>query len=70
MHIISYDSIKMTDYVERFAIISRIRNGVAEFTLLVEMTNNERSEVYDDTYQDPHDLLHDLRNGWYLGHGM
>lgn len=70
MYLMDYDSVKMTNYVQRFCIIPRVRNGVAEFTLLVQLVNNERTEVYDDTYEDPRDLLHDLRNGWYLGRGM
>lgn len=64
MYLMDYDSVKVTNYVQRF------RNGVAEFTLLVQLVNNERTEVYDDTYEDPRDLLHDLRNSWYLGRGM
>ena len=67
MHLMDYDSVKVTNYVQRFCIVPRVRNGVAEFTLLVQLVNNERTEVYDDTYEDPRDLLHDLRNGWYLG---
>ena len=70
MYLMDYDSVKVTNYVKRFCIIPRVRNGVAEFTLLVQLVNNERTEVYDDTYKDPRDLLHDLRNGWYLGRGM
>lgn len=70
MYLMDYDSVKVTNYVQRFCIIPRVRNGVAEFTLLVQLVNNERTEVYDDTYEDPRDLLHDLRNGWYLGRGM
>lgn len=70
MYLMDYDSVKATNYVQRFCIIPRIRNGVAEFTLLVQLVNNERTEVYEDTYEDPRDLLHDLRNGWYLGRGM
>ena len=66
MYLMDYDSVKVTNYVQRFCIIPRISNGVAEFTLLVQLVNNERTEVYDDTYEDPRDLLHDLRNGWYL----
>lgn len=69
MYLMDYDSVKVTNYVQRFCIIPRVRNGVAEFTLLVQLVNNERTEVYDDTYEDPRDLLHDLRNGWYLGRG-
>lgn len=64
MYFMNYDSVKLTNYVQRFCIISRVRDGVAEFTLLVQLVNNERAEVYDDTYEDPRDLLHDLRNGW------
>lgn len=70
MHVIDYDSVKLTNYVQRFAIVTRIHNGAAEFMLLVQLTNNERVETYDDTYTDPNVLLHDLRNWWYLGHGM
>ena len=70
MYIMDYDSVKVTNHVKRFCIIPRINNGVAEFTLLVELVNNERTEVYNDTYKDPRNLLHDLRNGWYLGMGM
>lgn len=70
MHVINYDSVKLTSYVKRFAIITRIHSGAAEFMLLVQITNNERVETYDDTYADPNILLHDLRNGWYLGRGM
>lgn len=70
MYCMDYDSVKFTNYVQRFCIIPRVRGGVAEFTLLVQLVNNERAEVYDDTYEDPRDLLHDLRNGWYLGRGM
>lgn len=70
MYLMDYDSVKVTNYVQRFCIIPRVSNGVAEFTLLVQLVNNERTEVYDDTYEDPRDLLHDLRNGWYLGRGM
>ena len=44
--------------------------GVAKFTLSVQLANNERDEVYSETYTDPRDLLHDLRNGWYLGYGI
>ena len=65
MYLMDYDSVKVTNYVQRFCIIPRVSNGVAEFTLLVQLVNNERTEVYDDTYEDPRDLLHDLRNGWY-----
>lgn len=61
MYLMDYDSVKMTNYVQRFCIIPRVRNGVAEFTLLVQLVNNERTEVYDDTYEDPRDLLHDLQ---------
>ena len=39
MYLMDYDSVKLTNYVQRFRII-------------------------------PRDLLHDLRNGWYLGRGM
>lgn len=70
MHVIDYDSVKLTSYVQRFAIITRIHSGAAEFMLLVQIANNERVETYDDTYTDPNTLLHDLRNGWYLGRGM
>jgi hypothetical protein len=70
MLFMDYDSVKFKDYVKSFCIIPRVRNGAAEFTLLVQLVNNERTEVYDDTYKDPCDLLHDLRNGWYLGRGM
>lgn len=70
MYIMDYDSVKLTNYVQRFCIIQRVRGDVAEFTLLVQLVNNERDEVYDETYADPRDLLHDLRNGWYLGQGM
>ena len=70
MYLMDYDSVKVTNYVQRLYIILRVRNGVAEFTLLVQLVNNERTEVYDDTYEDPRDLPHDLRNGWYLGRGM
>lgn len=70
MYFMNYDSVKLTSYVQHFCIISRVRDGVAEFTLLVQPVNNERAEVHDDTYEDPRDLLHDLRNGWYLGRGM
>lgn len=61
MYFMDYDSVKLTNYVQRFCIISRVRDGVAEFTLLVQLVNNERAEVYDDTYEDPRDLLHDLQ---------
>lgn len=70
MYFMDYDSVKLTNYVQSFCIISRVRDGVAEFTLLVQLMNNGRAEVYDDTYEDPRVLLHDLRNGWYLGWGM
>ena len=70
MYLMDYDSVKLKDYVDRFCIIARVRNGAAEFTLLVQLVNNKRTEVYDDTYKDPRDLLHDLRNGWYFGQGM
>lgn len=70
MHVIDYDSVKFTNDVKSFAIISHVYNGAAEFTLLVQIANNERVETYDDTYTDPNTLLHDLRNGWYLGRGM
>lgn len=70
MYFMNYNSVKLTNYVQRFCIIPRVRNGVAEFTLLVQLVNNERTEVYDDTYEDARDLLHYLRNGWYLGRGM
>lgn len=70
MHVINYDSVKFTNYVQRFCIKSRVSKGVAEFTLLVHLANNERDEVYNETYTDPRDLLHDLRNGWYLGYGI
>lgn len=32
--------------------------------------DNERAQTYNSTYTDVNDLLHDLRNGWYLGQGM
>ena len=70
MYCMDYDSVKLTNYVQRFCIIPRVRGGVAEFRLLVQLVNNERAEVYDDTYEDPRDLLYNLRNGWYLGRGM
>lgn len=57
MYLMDYDSVKVTNYVQRFCIIPRVRNGVAEFTLLVQLVNNERTEVYDDTYEDPRDNL-------------
>lgn len=57
MYFMDYDSVKLTNYVQRFCIIPRVRGGVAEFTLLVQLVNNERAEVYDDTYEDPRDLL-------------
>lgn len=60
MYIMDYDSVKVTNYVQRFCIIPRVSNGVAEFTLLIQLVNNERTEVYNDTYEDPRDLLHDL----------
>lgn len=50
MYCMDYDSVKLTNYVQRFCIIPRVRGGVAEFTLLVQLVNNERAEVYDDTY--------------------
>lgn len=49
MYLMDYDSVKATNYVQRFCIIARVRNGVAEFTLLVRLVNNERTEVYEDT---------------------
>lgn len=70
MHVIDYDSVKLTNYIKRFAVVTRIHGEAVEFMLLVQLANNERVETYDDTYTDPNDLLHDLRNGWYLGHGM
>lgn len=71
MYFMDYDSAKLKDYVERFCIIPRVRDGVAEFTLLVQLVRYDGvAEVYDDVYDDPRDLLHDLRNGWYLGRGM
>lgn len=51
MYLMDYDSVKITNYVKRFCIIPRIQNGVAKFTLLVQLVNNERTEVYDDTYE-------------------
>lgn len=30
MYLMDYDSVKMTNYVQRFCIIPRVRNGVAE----------------------------------------
>lgn len=45
MYLMDYDSIKMTNYVQRFCIIPRIHNSVAEFTLLVQLVDNERTEV-------------------------
>lgn len=45
MYFMDYDSVKLTNYVQRFCIISRVRDGVAEFTLLVQLVNNERAEV-------------------------
>lgn len=70
MHIRSYDTVKFTDDIQRFAIVSRVHNGIPEFTLLIKLVNDGRAEVYDDTYIDPRDLLHDLRNGWYQGRGI
>lgn len=70
MYLMDYASAKATNCVQRFCIIPRVRNGVAEFKLLVQLVNNERTEVYEGIYEDPRDLLHDLRNGWYLGRGM
>ena len=70
MHVIDYDSAKFTNYVKSFAIMPRVHNGDAEFKLMVELVNNGGTDIYDETYQDPNDLLHDLRNGWYLGYGM
>lgn len=43
MYFMDYDSVKLTNYVQRFCIISRVRNGVAEFTLLVQLVNNGRA---------------------------
>lgn len=53
MYCMNYDSVKLTNYVHRFCIIPRVRGGVAEFTLLVQLVNNERAEVYNDTYDEP-----------------
>lgn len=47
MYFMNYNSVKLTNYLQRFCIIPRVRNGVAEFTLLVQLVNNERTEVYD-----------------------
>lgn len=60
MYFMDYNSVKVTNYVQRFCIIPRVRNGVAEFTLLVQLVNNERTEIYDDTYED-HTALSDAR---------
>lgn len=65
-----YQSIKLTNHVQRFVITTRVYNGLAEFTLRVRLMNNERTQTYNSTYTDVNDLLHDLRNGWYLGQGM
>lgn len=65
-----YQSIKLTNHVQRFVITTRVYNGLAEFTLRVRLMNNERTQTYNSTYTDVNDLLHDLRNGWYLGLGM
>lgn len=65
-----YKSIKLTNHVQRFVITTRVYNGLAEFTLRVRLMNNERAQTYSSTYTDVNDLLHDLRNGWYLGLGM
>ena len=43
MCLMDYDSVKFTNYVQRFCIIPRVRKGVAEFTLLVQLVNNERT---------------------------
>lgn len=45
MYIMDYDSVKLTNYVQRFCIIPRVRGDVAEFTLLVQLVNNERDEM-------------------------
>lgn len=45
MYIMDYDSVKLTNYVQRFCIIQRVRGDVAEFTLLVQLVNNERDEM-------------------------
>lgn len=50
MHVINYDSVKFTNYVQRFCIRSRVSKGVAEFTLLVHLANNERDEVLSRTF--------------------
>lgn len=65
-----YQSIKLTNHVQRFVITTCVYNGLAEFTLRVRLMNNERTQTYNSTYTDVNDLLHDLRNGWYLGQGM
>lgn len=70
MYFRDYDSVKFTNDVKSFAIISHVYNGAAEFTLHVRTVNDERVGSYSDTYSDPRNLLHDLRNGWYLGHGV
>lgn len=70
MYFRDYDSVKFTNDVKSFAIISHVYNGAAEFTLHVRLVSDERVESYSDTYSDPRNLLHDLRNGWYLGRGI
>ena len=45
MYCMDYDSVKLTNYVQRFCIIPRVRGGVAEFTLLVQLVNNERAHM-------------------------
>lgn len=71
MHI-TYNSAQLTNDVKRFRIASQIVDGVAEFTLLVQVviSDDGRTRTYRGTYSSPIDLLHDLRNGWYSGRGV
>lgn len=50
MYFRDYDSVKFTNDVKSFAIISHVYNGAAEFTLHVKTVNDERVGSYSDTY--------------------
>lgn len=49
MYFRDYNSVKFTNGVKSFAIISHVYNGAAEFTLHVQLVSDERVESYSDT---------------------
>lgn len=67
MYFRDYDSVKFTNDVKSFAIISHVYNGAAEFTLHVRLVSDERVESYSDTYSDPRKNLVTLD---YIAHGL